>query len=101
MIWFESTVTDEEIYGPLLSDEPTIELIIRAKGGDPNAVGSALAALSSTTQTLGARPAAGRRPRPSRHRGSRPGIGHARARAHSMRSSRGTSARCRPTSGSR
>lgn len=48
MIQLESTVaTDpthapkgapEAEYGPLLSDEPTIELVIRAKGGDPNAV---------------------------------------------------------------
>ena len=38
MIWLESPVDPEETYGPLLSDEPTIELVIRAKGGDPNAV---------------------------------------------------------------
>ena len=38
MIWLESTMAQEETYGPLLSDEPTIELVIRAKNGDPNAV---------------------------------------------------------------
>jgi RNA polymerase sigma factor (sigma-70 family) len=29
---------EEQEHGPLLSDEPTIELVIRAKGGDANAV---------------------------------------------------------------
>ena len=86
---------------PLLSDEPTMELVIRAREGDRMAVEALLQRCLPVVEALGTWPAAGGRAGLARYGRSGAGSGAARACGASMCSSRGTLARCRRICASR